>query len=241
VDPHEDKFTGFVFKIQANMDPQHHDRIAFVRVTSGKYAPGMKLHQVRLGKDVQISNAITFMAREREHADTAYPGDIIGLHNHGTIQIGDSFTQGESLKFTGVPNFAPELFRRVMLRDPLRMKALHKGLDQLSEEGATQVFRPLASNEVVLGAVGSLQFDVVAHRLRHEYGVDSSYDAVDVAAARWVECEDGEMLEKFRVKNEIRLAVDSGGNLTYLAPTLVNLNLVSQRWPEVRFHSTREH
>lgn len=241
VDPHEDKFTGFVFKIQANMDPQHHDRIAFVRVTSGKFTPGMKLYQVRLGKSVQVATAITFMARDREHADTAYPGDIIGLHNHGTIQIGDSFTQGETLKFTGVPNFAPELFRRVRLRDPLRMKALHKGLDQLSEEGATQVFRPLAGNDVVLGAVGSLQFDVVAHRLRHEYGVESSYDAVDVATARWVECEDREMLEKFRRKNEDRLAMDSGGNLTYLAPTLVNLNLVSQRWPEVRLLSTREH
>ena len=223
------------------MDPQHHDRIAFLRVTSGKYRPGMKLFQVRARRNVQIANATTFMAQDREQAQVAYPGDILGLHNHGTIRIGDCFTEGESLKFTGVPNFAPELFRRVVLRDPLRMKALHKGLDQLSEEGATQVFRPLASNDVILGAVGMLQFDVVAHRLKHEYGVDSSYDAVDVTTARWIECDDSRELEKFKAKNLDKLAVDSGGNLAYLAPTLVNLNLVSQRWPEVRFHSTREH
>ncbi len=241
VDPHEEKFTGFVFKIQANMDPKHHDRIAFLRVTSGKYQPGMKLFQVRVRRHVQIANAITFMARDREQAESAYPGDILGLHNHGTIRIGDCFTEGETLKFTGVPNFAPELFRRVVLRDPLRMKALHKGLDQLSEEGATQVFRPLAGNDVILGAIGMLQFDVVAHRLKHEYGVESSYEVVDVTTARWVDCEDLQELEKFRAKNFDRLALDSGGNLAYLAPTLVNLNLASQRWPEVRFHATREH
>ncbi len=241
VDPHEEKFSGFVFKIQANMDPQHHDRVAFLRVTSGKYRPGMKLFQVRARRNVQVANAITFMAQDREQAQAAYPGDILGLHNHGTIRIGDCFTEGESLKFTGIPNFAPELFRRVMLRDPLRMKALHKGLDQLSEEGATQVFRPLASNDVILGAVGTLQFDVVAHRLRHEYGVESRYEAVDVTTARWVECEDAKELEKFTGRNTDRLALDSGGNLAYLAPTLVNLNLVTQRWPEVHFHATREH
>ena len=241
VDPHEEKFTGFVFKIQANMDPQHHDRVAFLRVTSGKYRPGMKLFQVRSQRHVQIANAITFMAQDRGQAQEAYPGDILGLHNHGTIRIGDCFTEGESLKFTGVPNFAPELFRRVVLRDPLRMKALHKGLDQLSEEGATQVFRPLVSNEVILGAVGTLQFDVVAHRLKHEYGVDSSYDAVDVTTARWIECDDAEELAKFRTRNSDRLATDSGGNLAYLAPTRVNLNLAMERWPQVRFLATCEH
>ena len=241
VDPHEQKFSGFVFKIQANMDPQHHDRIAFLRVTSGKYRPGMKLFQVRARRNVQIANAITFMAQDREQAKEAYPGDILGLHNHGTIRIGDCFTEGESLKFTGIPNFAPELFRRVVLRDPLRMKALHKGLDQLSEEGATQVFRPLASNDVILGAVGMLQFDVVAHRLKHEYGVESSYDAVDVTTARWIECDDTQELEKFKARNMDKLALDSGGNLAYLAPTRVNLNLATQRWPDVRFHTTREH
>ena len=241
VDPEEEKFSGFVFKIQANMDPKHRDRIAFLRITSGKYSRNMKMHQVRTGKDVQIANAITFMARERENVEDAWSGDIIGLHNHGTISIGDTFTEGEDIKFTGIPNFAPELFRRVVLRDPLRMKALQKGLDQLSEEGATQVFRPLASNDLILGAVGVLQFDVVAYRLKDEYGVECSYDAVPVNSARWIECEDDKKLNEFRKKYESNLALDSAGSLTYLAPTMVNLNLAQERAPDVRFLATREH
>ena len=241
VAPEEVPFTGFVFKIQANMDPKHRDRIAFLRITSGKYSKGMKTHQVRLDRDVQIANAITFMAREREQVDTAYAGDIIGLYNHGTIQIGDTFTEGENLKFTGVPYFAPELFRRVILRDPLRMKALQKGLDQLSEEGATQIFRPLISNDLILGAVGALQFDVVAYRLKHEYGVECTYDKIDVATARWVESEDPKKLEDFRKNGEARLALDRAGNLAYLAPTMVNLDLTRERWPQIQFLTTREH
>jgi peptide chain release factor 3 len=241
VGPDEAPFTGFVFKIQANMDPKHRDRIAFFRITSGKYSKGMKMHQVRLDRDVQIANAITFMAREREQVDSAYSGDIIGLHNHGTIQIGDTFTEGEDLKFTGIPYFAPELFRRVVLRDPLRMKALQKGLDQLSEEGATQIFRPLVSNDLILGAVGALQFDVVAYRLKHEYGVECTYDTIDVVTARWVECDDSKKLEEFRKNSELRLALDRAGNLTYLAPTLVNLQLTMERWPQICFLATREH
>ena len=240
VEPVEPRFTGFVFKIQANMDPQHRDRIAFLRATSGRYRHGMKLHQVRTGKDVQVANAVTFMARERSRTDDAVAGDIIGLHNHGTIRIGDTFTQGERLRFTGIPSFAPELFRRVMLRDPLRMKALQKGLDQLGEEGATQVFRPLVGNDVILGAVGSLQFEVVAYRLRHEYGVDSSYDPVDVVAARWVNSTAAGDLERFRARNETRLAIDAAGQLTYLAPSRVALRLAQERWPQVEFHTTRE-
>ena len=241
VEPEEEHLSGFVFKIQANMDPQHRDRIAFMRITSGAYRRGMKMHHVRLGREVQIANAITFMARERERVEDAFAGDIIGLHNHGTIRIGDTFTEGESLKFGGIPNFAPELFRRVVLRDPLKLKALRKGLDQLSEEGATQVFRPLVGNDLILGAVGVLQFDVVAYRLRHEYSVDSSYDAIDVTTARWVSCADAVPLEEFKRKNETRLALDSGGNLTYLAPSRVNLNLAMERWPQVEFFDTREH
>jgi peptide chain release factor 3 len=239
--PTEEKFSGFVFKIQANMDPQHRDRIAFLRITSGKFTKGMKLYQVRLGRQVQVPNAITFMAREREGVETAYAGDIIGLHNHGTIRIGDAFSEGEELKFVGIPNFAPELFRRVVLRDPLRMKALQKGLDQLSEEGATQVFRPLNRNDLILGAVGVLQFDVVAYRLKDEYGVECSYEPINVTTARWVHCDDEKKLEEFRRKNEINLATDSGGSLTYLAPTNVNLNLAIERWPDVEFIATREH
>jgi peptide chain release factor 3 len=241
VEAEEEKFSGFVFKIQANMDPQHRDRIAFLRVCSGKYERGMKIKHVRIGKDVKIANAITFMASEREHVEEAYPGDIIGLHNHGAIQIGDTFTQGEELKFTGIPNFAPELFRRVRLKDPLKMKALQKGLDELSEEGATQVFRPLNSNDVIVGAVGILQFDVVAHRLKGEYNVDSGFEAVNVTTARWVECDDEKMLNDFRKKASDNLALDASGSLTYIAPTRVNLELTMERWPEIQFHATREH
>ena len=240
VAPEEDRFSGFVFKIQANMDPQHRDRIAFMRVTSGRYRRGMRMRHVRTGKDVQVANAITFMARERDRVDDAYAGDVIGLPNHGTIRIGDSFSQGEVLKYTGIPSFAPELFRRVVLRDPLRLKALQKGLDQLSEEGATQVFRPLATNDLILGAVGVLQFDVVAWRLRNEYAVESSYEPVDVTTARWVSSGDASRLEAFRRRNDGRLALDSTGSLAYLAPTMVNLNLVAERWPDVEFRATRE-
>ena len=241
VKPEEEIFTGFVFKIQANMDPSHRDRVAFMRVCSGHYTQGMKMRHVRIGKDVKIANAITFMASEREHVEEAFPGDIIGLHNHGTIQIGDTFTQGESLKFSGIPNFAPELFRRVRLKDPLKMKALQKGLDQLSEEGATQVFRPLSRNDLIVGAVGVLQFDVVAFRLKEEYGVECGFEAINVNTARWVECSDEKMLNDFRKKAADNLALDAGGSLTYLAPTRVNLELTIERWPDIEFHSTREH
>lgn len=239
--PEEPKFSGFVFKIQANMDPQHRDRIAFLRVCSGSYQKGMKLWHVRLGREVQVANALTFMAGEREQAENAYPGDIIGLHNHGTIQIGDTFTQGEELQFTGIPHFAPELFRRVRLKDPLRMKALLKGLQQLSEEGATQLFRPLVGNDLILGAVGVLQFDVVAHRLKHEYSVDCGYEPVQVVTARWVSGGDPKRLGEFRTKAAAHLALDGAGDLTYLAPTRVNLDLTMERWPEMNFHAIREH
>lgn len=241
VKPDEEKFSGFVFKIQANMDPKHRDRIAFMRICSGHYKQGMKLRQSRLRKDVKINNALTFMAGQREHLEEAYPGDIIGLHNHGTIQIGDTFTQGEDLKFAGIPNFAPELFRLVRLKDPLKSKALLKGLIQLSEEGATQVFRPLNSNELILGAVGVLQFDVVEFRLKSEYNVDCKYETVSVKAARWVQCDDAKKLQEFRNKAANNLALDGADKLTYLAPTMVNMNLTIERWPDIEFLATREH
>ncbi|MGB5064319.1 MAG: peptide chain release factor 3 [Candidatus Competibacter sp.] len=241
VHPEEDAFTGFVFKIQANMDPQHRDRIAFLRVCSGEYQPGMKLRHVRLGREVKIADALTFMAAEREHAEAAYPGDILGLHNHGTIRIGDTFTQGEDLTFTGVPDFAPELFRRARLRDPLKMKALQKGLEQLCEEGATQLFRPLNSNDLILGAVGILQFDVAAFRLRSEYGVECGFENVNVITARWVSCTDAKRFEEFKTKLHDNLALDHHGELVYIAPSRVNLQLTQERWPEVRFAATREH
>ncbi|MBS1269686.1 MAG: Peptide chain release factor 3 [Gammaproteobacteria bacterium] len=236
----EEKFTGLVFKIQANMDPAHHDRIAFVRVTSGRFDKGMKLRHVRLGRDIVINNAITFMASRRERADDVYAGDIIGLHNHGTIRIGDTFTEGETLKFSGIPNFAPELFRRVQLRDPLRAKALRKGLVQLSEEGATQIFKPLNNNDLILGAVGTLQFDVVAHRLKNEYGVDAAFESVPVSTARWVSCPDARTEQEFCNKASDHLATDGAGSLTYIAPNKVNLQLTQERWSNVEFRATRE-
>jgi len=241
VQPGEQALTGFVFKIQANMDPAHRDRIAFMRICSGRYARGMRLRHVRLGKDMRVADALTFMASDRERAEEAYAGDIIGLHNHGTINIGDTFSEGEMLVFTGVPNFAPEIFRRAVLKDPLRMKALQKGLDQLCEEGATQLFRPLRNNDVILGAVGQLQFDVVAFRLADEYGVHCAFEPVNVATARWVDCEDPRKLQAFREKAYENLAVDHAGQLVYLAPTRINLELAVERAPDVRFSETREH
>ncbi|MEX1221462.1 MAG: peptide chain release factor 3 [Idiomarina sp.] len=237
----ESEFSGFVFKIQANMDPRHRDRIAFMRIVSGKYEKGMKMRQVRLNKDVRIADALTFLAGDREHVDEAWAGDIIGLHNHGTIQIGDTFTGGESFKFSGIPNFAPEMFRRIRLKDPLKQKQLLKGLVQLSEEGAVQVFRPLSNNDLIVGAVGILQFDVVVHRLRSEYNVDAIYENINVATARWVTCDSERKLDEFRRKAESNLALDGGDNLAYIAPTMVNLNLAVERYPEIEFHHTREH
>jgi peptide chain release factor 3 len=241
VAPIEDALTGFVFKIQANMDPQHRDRVAFLRVCSGRFSAGMKVLQVRTGKDLKLANALTFMASDREIAIEAWPGDVIGIHNHGTISIGDTFTEGESLAFTGIPNFAPELFRRARLRDPLKLKQLQKGLAQLSEEGATQFFRPLMSNDLILGAVGVLQFDVVAYRLKDEYSVDAGFEPVTVSTARWIRCDNARKLEEFREKAASNLALDGAGLLVYLAPTRVNLQLMQERWPEVSFDATREH
>ena len=237
----ENKLTGFVFKIQANMDPQHRDRVAFMRICSGKFEAGMKAFHVRTGKDMKLANALTFMASDREIAETAYSGDVIGIHNHGTISIGDTFTEGEKLSFTGIPNFAPELFRRARLRDPLKLKQLQKGLAQLSEEGATQFFKPLMSNDLILGAVGVLQFDVVAYRLKDEYGVDATFEQVSVATARWIRCDNAKKLEEFRDKNAMNLAEDAAGQLVYLAPTRVNLQLAQERAPDVTFLATREH
>lgn len=241
VSAQEQKFSGFIFKIQANMDPKHRDRIAFCRIVSGKYEKGMKMHQPRIGKDIRISDALTFLAGDRTVLEEAFAGDIIGLHNHGTIQIGDTFTAGEKMRFTGIPNFAPELFRRIRLRDPLKQKQLQKGLIQLSEEGAVQVFRPLINNDLIVGAVGVLQFDVVVARLKSEYNVDAMYEPVNVSTARWVSSDDPKHLEDLRRKAQTNMALDGGDNLTYIAPTMVNLSITQERHPEVSFHQTREH
>ncbi|MDB5814648.1 MAG: peptide chain release factor 3 [Rhodocyclales bacterium] len=237
--PAEPKFSGFVFKIQANMDPKHRDRIAFMRVCAGRFERGMKIKQVSQGKQFAVNNAITFMAQDRNTTDEAYPGDIIGIPNHGTIRLGDTFTEGEDLKFTGIPSFAPELFRRAQIKNPLKMKQLQKGLQQLAEEGATQLFRPLASNDLILGAVGVLQFDVVAHRLEFEYSVDVVFEGCSWATARWLRGKD-EDIKALLDKAPANMALDGGGDYVYLAPNRVNLQMAQERHPNVRFLETRE-
>ena len=212
-----------------------------MRICSGEYRKGVRLKHVRSGKDMKIADAITFMAADRQHADIAYAGDIIGLHNHGTINIGDSFTLGEDLKFSGIPSFAPEIFQRVMLKDPLKLKALRTGLAQLCEEGATQLFRPLRNNDLILGAIGPLQFEVVAHRLRDEYKVECQFESVNVSTVRWVDANDKKKLEEFRQKAHDNLALDNSDCLVYIAPSKVNLDLTEERWPEIGFRDTREH
>ncbi len=241
VQPTEAAFTGFVFKIQANMDPNHRDRIAFMRVCSGQYTSGMKVKHRRTNKEMKLANAVTFMANERSRLDEAFAGDIIGVHNHGQLQIGDVLTEGEALTFKGIPYFAPELFSRARLRDPMKAKQLEKGLRQLGEEGAVQVFAPLVDNTLLIGAVGQLQFEVVEHRLKAEYNVDAVFERAGIHTARWVHCNDAAHLAEFVKANINRLAKDVDGNYAYLADTGVNLRLAQERWTKVQFFATREH
>lgn len=241
VQPTETAFSGFVFKIQANMDPAHRDRIAFLRVCSGRFERGMRLKHLRLNREIKVSSVVTFMASSREQVEEAYAGDIIGLPNHGNMQIGDSFSEGEVLQFTGIPYFAPEIFRSVRIRNPLKVKQLHKGLQQLGEEGAVQVFKPVLGSELILGAVGVLQFEVVASRLMNEYGVDAVFEGTSISSARWVSGEDKKMLSDFEKSLAHNVAYDAAGNLTYLATSPVNLRLTEERWPKLTFHATREH
>ena len=241
VDPSNPDFSGFVFKIQANMNPKHRDRIAFLRVCSGQYRKGMRMRHVRLGRDVKIANALTFMAGERKQTEEAFPGDIIGLHNHGTIRIGDSFTEGEPISFRGIPNFAPELFRRVRVKDPTKAKRLAEGVRQLSEEGATQVFVPLNRNEIIIGAIGTLQFDVVAFRLEQEYGAECVYENSDIYTVRWVCADDESRLDAFRSRANAQLALDGDDQLVLLATSRANLQLTQERWEDITFRDTREH
>ena len=241
VDPTEGKFSGFVFKIQANMDPKHRDRIAFLRVCSGQFERGMKMKHLRLNRDIAASSVVTFMSHDREIVEEAFAGDIIGIPNHGNIQIGDSFSEGEQLAFTGIPFFAPEIFKAVRIRNPLKIKQLQKGLQQLGEEGAVQVFKPENGADLILGAVGVLQFEVVAHRLQTEYGVEAVFESCPIWTARWVSCEDRARLAEFQRAAINNLAVDAAGSLAYLAPNRVNLELASERYPAIVFHATREH
>ena len=239
VAPDEPAFSGFVFKIQANMDPKHRDRIAFVRVCSGRFDRGMKIRQVASDKQFTVNNAITFMAQDRSTTDEAFSGDIIGSPNHGTIRLGDTFTDSENLKFTGIPSFAPEFFRKARIKNPLKTKQLQKGLQQLSEEGATQLFRPLLSNDLILGAVGTLQFEVVAHRLEYEYGVDAIFESCEFVTARWLHGSDA-AIKQIADKYGFNVAIDGSGAYVYLAPNRVNLDMTRERFPDLQFLETRE-
>ncbi|WP_348945430.1 peptide chain release factor 3 [Chitinibacter sp. FCG-7] len=241
VTPTEEKFSAFVFKIQANMDPKHRDRIAFLRVCSGEFTRGMKFKHLRLNREIAANSVVTFMAQGREQVEEAYAGDIIGLPNHGNIQIGDSFSEGELLSFTGIPYFAPEMFRIVRIKNPLKIKQLQKGLQQLGEEGAVQVFKPLNGGDLILGAVGVLQFEVVASRLLNEYGVEAMFESTPIYTARWVSCDDAKKLADFEKNLVNNLSRDAADSLAYLATSRVNLDLTMERWPELKFHATREH
>jgi len=238
--PTEEKFSGFVFKIQANMDPKHRDRIAFFRVCSGRYSNGMKAWHVRAGREMRLANAITFMANERAIQEEAFAGDIIGIHNHGQLQIGDTLTEGEKLGFTGIPYFAPELFRMARLRDPLKAKQLHKGLKELGEEGAIQVFE-LEGGQLLLGAIGVLQFEIVAERLRSEYGVEAIFEPAEIHTARWLVYPDEATRARFEREQALRLARDIDGNPVYLASSRYNLEVTMEKYPTVQFRATREH
>ena len=241
VKPEEKKFSGVVFKIQANMDPAHRDRIAFLRVASGEFTRGMRLKVVRSGKELRPNTVVSFMSQRRELLDTAFAGDIIGIPNHGVLQLGDTLTEGEALQFTGLPFFAPEMFRAVEVADPLRSKQLRAGLTQLGEEGAIQVFRPIAGSLLLLGAVGQLQFEVVAHRLEHEYGVKARIMGSNFNLARWVTSEDPNELKKFIDANAHRVALDAVDAPTLLVDHSATLRAVEQQWPKIKFHALREH
>jgi peptide chain release factor 3 len=241
ISPDEGKFTGFVFKIQANMDKNHRDRIAFVRICSGKYERGMKVMHVRTGKTLALNNPVLFLARERELAEEAWPGDILGIPGHGHLRIGDALTEGEKLYFTGIPSFAPELFQRVRLDDPLKSKQLKAALEQLAEEGASQIFKPLDGSAWIIGVVGQLQFDVIASRLLSEYGVRGSFEAVPYTHTRWLKAKDSATLQAFAEKNKYNTAEDASGALAYLAPNAWHVDRIAKDFPDVEFLKTREH
>src|SRR6202165_4784336 len=232
VAPAEKTFSGFVFKIQANMDPRHRDRIAFFRVCSGRYQPAMKVRHLRIGREMKLGNVLTFMAHERVASEDAVAGDIIGIHNHGQLQIGDTLTEGETLSFKGIPYFAPELFCTARPRDPIKSKQLQKGLQELGEEGAIQVFEPLGGGSLLLGAVGQLQFEVVAARLQSEYRVDALYDPSSIHTARWLSFPDEAMRRNFEKQHGGSMAKDVDDNPVFLATNKYNLEVTMERWPK---------
>ncbi|HEU4645146.1 MAG TPA: GTP-binding protein, partial [Burkholderiales bacterium] len=240
VEPDEPAFSGLVFKIQANMDPAHRDRVAFVRVCSGRFERGMPLVNCRTGREQRSSNAVTFLSQRRDTVDEAFAGDILGIPNHGTIALGDTLTEGEDLRYGGLPFFAPELFRRAELATPLKTKQLRMGLKQLGEEGAIQVYYPMSGEAPVLGAVGALQFEVAAYRLAHEYGAEIRLISAPFTVARWISSEDRGELERFVAAYPARLARDASGALAYLCAHRGELQATEDHWPRIEFRALRE-
>ncbi len=240
VEPAETPVTGFVFKVQANMDPQHRDRIAFTRICSGKFVRGMKLIHSRTLKPMAIQAPIFFFAQDRSLAEEAYPGDIIGIPNHGTLRVGDTLTEGEKLRFTGIPDFAPEILRRVRLSDPMKAKQMRKALEDLAEEGVTQVFRPMTGAEWIVGVVGALQLDVLSSRIEQEYSVPVAFEAAPYDTARWVFSEDQARLKTFIEQNKSAMSEDREGAPVYLVRNSWELNRMKENFPEITFSATRE-
>jgi len=241
IQPEDTAFSGVVFKVQANMDPSHRDRIAFVRMASGKYTPGMKLKVQRTGKELRPTSVVTFLSQRREAVDEAYAGDIIGFTTHGGVQLGDTITDGAALQFTGLPFFAPELFTTVILKNPLRTKQLQQGLAQLGEEGAIQVFKPDMGGAMLLGAVGQLQFEVVQHRLKAEYDADVRLEGCQYTGARWITAENPADLKAFVDAYPLRMAHDAANTLAYLCTSPYDVRLAQERFPKIQFHPLREH
>ncbi len=240
VGPDEDKVTGFVFKVQANMDPNHRDRIAFFRLCSGRFRRGMKLRQARTGKTLSVQNPIFFFAHERELAEEALPGDIIGIPNHGTLRVGDTLTEGEDLRFTGIPNFAPEILRRVRLDDPIRAKQLRRALEDLAEEGVTQVFRPILGATWIVGVVGQLQLDVLVSRIATEYKIAVGFETAPFETARWITGDDPALIKRFIERHRGSLAEDRDEAPVFLARNAWEMNRTIDDWPDLRFMATRE-
>ena len=240
--PEDAAFSGVVFKVQANMDANHRDRIAFVRMASGKYTPGMKLKVQRTAKELRPTSVVTFMSQRREAVHEAYAGDIVGFTTHGGVQLGDTITDGTvALQFTGLPFFAPELFMTVVLRNPLRTKQLQQGLAQLGEEGAIQVFRPEVGGNMLLGAIGQLQFEVVQHRLKGEYDADIRLEGSQFTGARWITADTPAELKTFCEAYPMRMARDAANTLAYLTTSQYDVRLAQERFPKIHFHPLREH
>ena len=240
IEPTESAVTGFVFKIQANMDPKHRDRIAFFRVSSGRFQRGLKMKHVRSGKTINVHNPVMFLARDRELAEEAYPGDILGIPNHGNLRIGDGLTEGEELYFTGIPSFAPELMQRVRPEDPMRAKHLSKALVQLAEEGAAQSFRTRLGSDWIVGVAGALQFDVLAERIREEYDIAARFESTTLRMARWLEADDERTLKQFVDRNEAKIAEDHNGRPVFMVQSAYYLDRAKEDWPQIRFLETME-